>query len=89
MPPAIMASIGVDPQEPVVVGRAAAYLMADESKKGQMIHVAKGKYREVEESIMLPAAEKVVDVENGGIMEDDTLAKIIEAMGIFKAKSAQ
>lgn len=89
MPPQIMESVGVETQEPVLVGRAAAYLMADETKKGQMIHVAKGKYREVEESIMLPAAEKVVDVENGGIMEDDTLAKIIETMGVFKAKGAQ
>ena len=89
MPPQIMAAVGVEPQKPASVGRAAAYLMADDSRKGQMIHIAKGRYREVEESIMLPAAEKVVDVENGGVMEDETLAKIIETMGIFKAKATQ
>lgn len=88
MPPQIMASIGVDPQEPVFVARGAAYFMANETRRGQMIHIAKGKYREIEESIMLPAAEKVVGVEDGEVMEDDVLAKIIEAMNVFKKKAA-
>jgi hypothetical protein len=84
MPYPVMQSIGVEPQEPILVAKGAAFLMADESRKGQMIHISKGRYREVEESIMLPAAERVVGVENGEVMEDDTLAKIIEAMGILK-----
>ena len=86
LPPPVIASVGIDPQEPILVGRAAAYLMADETRAGQMLHVANGVYREIEEAILLPAAEEVVDVKNGGIMEDDTLAAIIKAMNPFGAK---
>jgi hypothetical protein len=86
MPEKVMTSIGVELQEPVIVGRAAAYLMADEKRKGQGIHVAKGRYQEIEESIMLPAAEKVVGVAKGEVMEDEILAKVIEAMGVFRGK---
>lgn len=50
---------GVPTQSADVVGRQVAYLMADESRQGQFIWSEQGKFFEIEEAVLLPAAAKL------------------------------
>lgn len=56
-----------------MVARAAVYLMADESRHGDVIFVCGGKYKEVEKAVLAPAYESI---KGEGPSDDDVLAKI-------------
>lgn len=45
-----------------------------------MLHVARGRYKEVEESVLLPAYETGVLYEDTD-MEDDVLRRVLYALG--------
>lgn len=50
--------------------------MADTSKNGQLIHVQRGKYAEVDEALLLPMYRRI----NGdSLSEDDVLGRLEEA----------
>ncbi|KAK7178890.1 hypothetical protein DPSP01_014199 [Paraphaeosphaeria sporulosa] len=59
-------------QTPAVVARSVALLMADEMRHGQLIYSVQGKFSEIEESVLLPAAKTIV----GDISEDLVLTKV-------------
>lgn len=54
-----MEKIGVEIQSAEAVARGAAFLMADPSRNGHVVHVQLGKYKEIDESILLPAFESI------------------------------
>lgn len=85
VPEAVMKQLGVSLQEPSAAGRAAAGLMADAARDGQMVHVADGRYREIEEAVLLPASNAIVP--ESGELEDTTLRKMMQVMnGVYKDK---
>jgi NAD(P)-dependent dehydrogenase (short-subunit alcohol dehydrogenase family) len=55
----MMEKIGVEVQPASAVARAAALLMADASRNGHVIHVQRGKYKEIDEAVLLPAFEAI------------------------------
>ncbi|RYP67627.1 hypothetical protein DL770_008586 [Monosporascus sp. CRB-9-2] len=55
----MMESIGAGLQPASAVARAAAYLMVDGSRHGHVIHVQLGKYKEIDEAVLLPAFESI------------------------------
>jgi hypothetical protein len=61
VPADLMAAQNVASQPPEVVADAACLLMADEARNGQAIYIGKGKMKEVEESILIPAACEIED----------------------------
>jgi NAD(P)-dependent dehydrogenase (short-subunit alcohol dehydrogenase family) len=80
IPEAIMKQLGVELQTPLAVGRAAAGLMADEKRDGHLVHVERGRYKEVEEAVLLPAFKDRI-LGEGVELEDTTLRHMMEAMG--------
>ncbi|KUI64204.1 putative oxidoreductase YkvO [Cytospora mali] len=72
-----MAKIGVEIQSANSVARAAVMLMANTDRKGELIHVQRGKYQEIDEAILLP----VVDgIRKDYPAEDDVLRRALAAM---------
>jgi NAD(P)-dependent dehydrogenase (short-subunit alcohol dehydrogenase family) len=61
-----------------VVARAAAYLMVDGARHGDVVFVCEGKYTEIEKAILAPAYDKV---RGEGPSDDDVLAKIFALAG--------
>ncbi|KAI1078157.1 hypothetical protein F5B20DRAFT_245157 [Whalleya microplaca] len=55
----LMESINVEVQPALAVARGAALLMADETRRGNLLHVACGKYKEIDDSVLLPAFETI------------------------------
>lgn len=51
-------------QEPEVVARSTAVLMADEGRQGQVVYSAGGRLWEIEESKLLPMADEIVGIYN-------------------------
>jgi NAD(P)-dependent dehydrogenase (short-subunit alcohol dehydrogenase family) len=51
----LLNNINVEVQPASVVARCAAYLMADTPMNGQLVHVQRGKYAEVDKAVLLPA----------------------------------
>ena len=51
----LLNSINVDVQPASVVARCAVYLMADTTMNGQVVHVQRGKYAEVDPAVLIPA----------------------------------
>ncbi|KAK1671810.1 short-chain dehydrogenase [Colletotrichum godetiae] len=74
----LMAKIGVEIQTAEAVARGAAYLMADASRNGNVIHVQLGKYKEIDEAILLPAFESIKGPDYPG--EDEVLRRLTELM---------
>lgn len=79
VPEVIMNQLGVELQSPLAVGRGAVGLMADESRDGHLIHIALGRYKEIDEAVLLPAFQGIVG--EGNELEDTTLMHMMEAMG--------
>ena len=57
-----------------MVARAAAYLMTDKSRHGDVVFVSDGKYKEIEKAVLAPAYESI---KGEGPSDDDVLAKIL------------
>ncbi|KAL4727055.1 hypothetical protein ACLX1H_005955 [Fusarium chlamydosporum] len=55
----LLDAINVELQPASVVSRCAAFLMADDSKNGQLVHIERGKYAEIDEAVLLPAFGKI------------------------------
>jgi NAD(P)-dependent dehydrogenase (short-subunit alcohol dehydrogenase family) len=72
--PEIIASAGKATQDPEVVARKVAYLMADETRKGQLIYSHDGKYKEIEESVLLKAVDD--QILNGEISDDEVVKRM-------------
>ncbi|KAF9774079.1 hypothetical protein IL306_007970, partial [Fusarium sp. DS 682] len=72
----LLDEINVEVQPASVVARCAAYLMADTSRNGQLIHVQRGKYTEIDEALLLPTYRRI----NGNsLSEDEVLGRLEEA----------
>lgn len=78
----IMPGISQPMQAPVIVARAAVYLMATTERQGEVVYVADGKYTEVEKTILYPAYEKI---KGEGNKSDD---QVLENILAFAAKAA-
>ncbi|KXH53439.1 short-chain dehydrogenase [Colletotrichum nymphaeae SA-01] len=74
----LMAKIGVEIQTAEAVARGAAYMMADASRNGNVIHVQLGKYKEIDEAVLLPAFESIKGPDYPG--EDEVLRRLQELM---------
>ncbi|KXH68547.1 short-chain dehydrogenase [Colletotrichum salicis] len=74
----LMAKIGVEIQTAEAVARGAAYLMADTSRNGNVIHVQLGRYKEIDEAVLLPAFESIKGPDYPG--EDEVLRRLTELM---------
>ncbi|RYN59886.1 hypothetical protein AA0114_g1248 [Alternaria tenuissima] len=61
-------------QSTAVVARAAVYLMADKSRRGDLIFVCDGKYTEIEKSVLAPA---YATIKGDGPSDDAVLAKVM------------
>ena len=79
VPEKIMNELGVKVQPPEAAARSALILMANESRNGQLMHSAEGRFKEVEESVFVPATLEVVGRDKE--TEDDTLKRMMELMG--------
>ncbi|KAM0425036.1 hypothetical protein ACHAPT_009837 [Fusarium lateritium] len=72
----LLEAIGVDLMPASAVARAAALLMADESRNGNLIHVQLGKYKEIDEAVLLPAFESIKGPDYPS--EDEVLRRLHE-----------
>lgn len=72
----LMRGISHVPQPALVVARAAAYLMADTSRQGDVIYVADGKYKEIEKTVLFPAYETIKG--EGNPSDDEVLKRLLE-----------
>ncbi|GFP59005.1 hypothetical protein ACSS6W_011073 [Trichoderma asperelloides] len=72
----LMRGISHVPQPALVVARAAAYLMADASRQGDVIYVADGKYKEIEKTVLFPAYETIKG--EGNPTDDEVLKRLLE-----------
>ncbi|KAI1190356.1 short chain dehydrogenase [Nemania serpens] len=75
VPQQLFNSAGVDTQTPDVVARAAAMLMADESRRGHLIHVDHGVYKEIDEALMLPTYRTLLH--ENTINEDEASGRVV------------
>ncbi|CAJ0550869.1 Ff.00g107990.m01.CDS01 [Fusarium sp. VM40] len=73
---ALLAAINVELQPASDVARCAAFLMADTSKNGQLVHIERGKYAEIDEAVLLPAFGKIKSDDYP--WEDDVLKRLSE-----------
>jgi hypothetical protein len=73
----LLRSIDVDVQPASVVARCAAYLMADSSRNGQLIHVKNGNCVEVDEAVLLPTFRRQINGDSPS--EDDSLQHLEKA----------
>lgn len=80
----LMAKIGVEVQPASAVARAAALLMADGARHGQSIHVQQGRFKEVDEAVILPVAEAIRGPDYPS--EDWVLARAMEILAEGAAK---
>lgn len=80
-------ALGVEVQPASAVAHAAALLMADETRNGQAIHVQQGKFKEIDEALLLPMAEKIRGPDY--MAEDEVLRRALELMTAQAAGGAQ
>ncbi len=76
-------SVGVDVQSSLSVARGAAVLMADASRNGNLLHVQGGKYKEIDDSVLLPAYESIKGKDYPA--EDEVLRRLEEAAAAAQA----
>ncbi|KFY25666.1 hypothetical protein V493_04531 [Pseudogymnoascus sp. VKM F-4281 (FW-2241)] len=82
----IMSGISQATQAPLVVARAAVYLMATKERQGEVVYVADGKYAEIEKAILFPAYEKI---KGEGNKTDDQVLENYVAFATKAAAAAQ
>lgn len=69
-----LCAIDVRVQPTAAVARTAAVLMADAARDGQLIHVAEGRYKEIDEALLLPACAALVPRQ---VDEDGVYAQLL------------
>ncbi|KAF9880072.1 hypothetical protein CkaCkLH20_02026 [Colletotrichum karsti] len=74
----LMKKIGVEVQPAEAVAKGAAFLMADTTRNGQVIHVQLGKYKEIDETVLLPAFESIKGPDYPG--EDEVFRRLTEVL---------
>ncbi|KAI8627599.1 putative 15-hydroxyprostaglandin dehydrogenase [Xylariaceae sp. FL1651] len=79
VPETLLGPLGISTQSPTTVARVAAMLMADETRRGHLIHVDHGRYKEIDEAVMLPAYLSIVPQDT--IDEDESMGRIAAAAG--------
>lgn len=72
----LLGAINVDLQPASVVSRCVAFLMADNTRNGQLVHIELGKYKEIDEAILLPMWGKIKS--DNVPWEDDVLRRLSE-----------
>lgn len=72
----LMRGISHVAQSPLVVARAAAYLMVDGSRQGTVVYIADGKYKDIEKTILLPAYDAIKG--EGNPSDDEVLRRLLE-----------
>ncbi len=70
----LMKAISHEAQPTLVVARAAAYLMVDASRHGDVIYVSDGKYTEIEKGVLWPAYLSIKG--EGNPSDDEVLARM-------------
>lgn len=81
-----LAAVGVDVQPPAAVARAVALLFADQRRNGHAVHVQQGRYQEVDEAVLLPAADRIRGPDYPA--EDEALRRAFEYMAAQAAAQA-
>ncbi|KAK9419725.1 hypothetical protein SUNI508_07211 [Seiridium unicorne] len=72
----MMEAIGVAVQPASSVARGAALVMVDSSRHGNVIYIEQGKYKEIDDAILLPAHAKSI-ISEGYPLEDEVLARLM------------
>lgn len=75
---AALEAIEVECQPAEDVARAAALLMADEKRNGELLHVCRGKYKEIDHFVLLPAFDQI---RGDYPLEDDVLGRLAALQG--------
>jgi hypothetical protein len=75
----LMKGISHEAQASSVVARAAAYMMVDASRHGNVIYVSDGKYKEIEKAVLWPAFESIKG--EGNPSDDEILERILALAG--------
>lgn len=83
---ATLDTVGVDVQPASAVAYATALLMADDARNGHAIHVQQGRFQEIDEAILLPAADKIRGPDY--MAEDEVLKRALEVMAAQAAAAA-
>ncbi|KAL3421927.1 short-chain dehydrogenase [Phlyctema vagabunda] len=71
----LMKGVSHESQPSLVVARAAAHLMVDTSRNGDVIFVSDGKYKEIEKTVLAPAYETIKGA--GNPSDDEILKRIL------------
>ena len=74
-----MEGVSHEAQPGLVVARAAAYLMVDASRQGNVIYVSDGTYKEIEKAVLWPAYESIKG--EGNPSDDEILKRIFGLAG--------
>ncbi|UPX20789.1 uncharacterized protein EKO05_0011009 [Ascochyta rabiei] len=74
----LLKAVDYDAQPTAVVAKAAAYLMVDGKRHGDVVFVCEGKFKEIEKAILAPAYDKV---RGSGPSDDEVLARIFALAG--------
>ncbi|KAM0719259.1 hypothetical protein Q7P37_005164 [Cladosporium fusiforme] len=86
IPSELLREAGGFVQTPEDVAPTAALLMADESRRGHLIYSEAGRYWEVDEAVLLPAAESIRI--KGQLSLNETIAKAMEILGSKDTQAA-
>jgi hypothetical protein len=70
-----MKAISHQAQPTLVVARAAAYLMVDTARNGEVVYVADGKCKEIEKAVLWPAYLSIKG--DGNPSDDEILERIL------------
>jgi NAD(P)-dependent dehydrogenase (short-subunit alcohol dehydrogenase family) len=71
----LLNNINIDAQPAYPVARCAAYLMADTSMNGQLVHVQRGRYVGFDDAVLLPAYDKING--DGCPSEDEAVERLV------------
>ncbi|KAJ4361421.1 hypothetical protein N0V95_001934 [Ascochyta clinopodiicola] len=74
----LLKAVDYDAQPTSVVARAAAYLLTDGKRHGDVVFVCEGKFKEIEKAILAPAYDQV---RGTGPSDDEVLARIFALAG--------
>jgi NAD(P)-dependent dehydrogenase (short-subunit alcohol dehydrogenase family) len=87
VPPEVEAA-GKKTQNPEIVGRQVALLMADETRNCQLIYSYNGKQKEIEQGIFANALVEVLDGEVGDDIVVQRLYEMMQAAGAAKSSAS-